>query len=116
MKAAAVIALVASLAGCGLAVKYPAPTIGIVAAVIAEGTCELGAGGEHLTCAGISGGIGLALGGIVALAIAIGGDGNTVLGPDPDDPPPPDVPQDPTLDQPVTVPPADPAPQDPPPP
>ncbi len=100
MKTAAVLALVATLAGCEFAAKHPAVTIGIVGGVVAEGTCEL-ATGEHLTCGAVSGGVALGLAGIVALAILLGGDGNTVLqGPDPDDPPPA-VPQDPTLDQPA---------------
>lgn len=102
MKRAVVFALVASLASCGFAKKYPAITIGITAAVIAEGTCELGTG-EHLTCAGISAGVGVGLAGIVALALLLGGPGDTVLSGvanDPDAPPPPQVPQDLTLDEP----------------
>ncbi len=114
MKAAAVLALVTTLGGCGFAAKHPAITIGIVGGVVAEGTCEL-ATGEHLTCGAVSGGVALGLAGIVALAMLLGGDGNTVLqGPDPDEPPPPEVPQDPTLDKPVpgtpATPPAAPAP------
>lgn len=112
MRWLAVIALAATLGACGFAKKHPAITIGITAAVIAEGTCEIGTG-EHLTCAGISAGVGVGLAGIVALAMLLGGDGDTVLGgADPDAPADPDVPQDPTLDQPVTVP-AEPAPVEP---
>lgn len=100
------------LASCEFAVKHPAVTIGLVSGAIAEGTCELGTDGEHLTCAGVSAGVGVGLAAIVALAILLGGSGDTVLhGPDPDEPPPPEVPQDPTLDQPVKVPATEPAPQ-----
>jgi hypothetical protein len=113
MKVAVVLALVTSLAGCGFAKKHPAITIGITGAVIAEGTCEIGTG-EHLTCAGISAGVGVGLAGIVALAMLLGGDGDTVLGgADPDAPADPEVPQDPTLDQPVKVPPEEPVPAEP---
>ena len=107
-KRAATVVLVASLASCGFAKKHPAITIGITAGVIAGGSCEIGTG-EHLTCLGISAGVGVGLAAIVALAMLLGGEGDTVLGgaaADPDEPPPPEVPQDPTLDQP----PAEPAP------
>ncbi|MFN0253523.1 MAG: hypothetical protein ACKV2T_42030 [Kofleriaceae bacterium] len=100
---AAALVLVASLclAACGFAKKHPAITIGITSGLIAEGTCEL-ATGEHLTCLGISTGIGIVLAGIVAIAMVLGGEGDTILGGnDPDAPPPPEVPQDPTLDEPL---------------
>ncbi len=109
MKRAAAVVLVFSLASCGFAKRHPAITIGLTSGAIAEGSCEL-ATSEHLTCLGISGGVGLGLAAIVALALLLGGDGDTVLGGaanDPDEPPPPAVPQDPTLDQP---PPTEPAP------
>ena len=112
MRALASIALAASLAGCGFAKQHPAITIGITAGVVAEGTCEIGTG-EHLACAGISAGVGVGLAAIVALAMLLGGDGDTVLGgaaADPDAPPPPEVPQDPTLDRPATEPSSQPAP------
>lgn len=112
-KRAVVVVLIASLASCGFAKQHPAITIGITAGVIAEGTCEIGTG-EHLTCLGISGAVGVGLAGIVALAMLLGGEGDTVLGgtaADPDAPPPREVPQDPTLDQPVTVPPSEPSPE-----
>jgi hypothetical protein len=102
---AAALVLVASLSSCGFAKKHPAITIGITSGVIAEGTCEL-ATGEHLTCLGISAGIGLGLAGIVAFAMLLGGEGDTVLGGvanDPEAAPPPEVPQDPTLDEPAPV-------------
>jgi hypothetical protein len=111
-RTAALVAMLVTLGSCEFAVKHPAITAGITGGVIAEGTCEIGTGGEHLACAGISGGVAVGLAGIVALAILLGGNGDTILhGEDPEDPPAPDVPQDPTLDQPVKVPPAQPAPQ-----
>lgn len=111
MKATAALALLVTLASCEFAVKHPAATVGIAGGVIAAGSCELGTGGEHATCGIVTAGVGLGLAGIVWLATLLGGEGNTVLqGPDPDEPPPPEVPQDPTLDQPTKVPPQEPAP------
>ena len=116
-------ALLATLSSCTFAVKHPAATAAIVGGVIAAGTCEIGTDfdGEHATCGLITLGTAAALGGIVLLATALGGEGNTVLhGPDEEDPvrevpqdptldaPPPtptrQVPQDPTLDQPQPAP------------
>lgn len=95
------IAILATLASCEFAIKHPAATVGIVGGVVAAGTCEIGTDGEHVTCAAVTAGAGLGLAAIVWLAMLLGGDGNTILhGPDPEDPPAPEVPQDPTLDQP----------------
>jgi hypothetical protein len=99
------LAVLVSTASCEFAVKHPAITVGIVGGVVAAGSCELGTGGEHATCGIVTGSVAVGLAGIVWLAMLLGGEGNTVLqGPDPDDPPPPQVPQDPTLDKPVKTP------------
>lgn len=93
-----VTALAASTLGCGAAIEHPAATVAITAGVLAGGMCELATDGEHATCGIITLSAGLALGGIVLLALALGGDGNTVLhGPDEDER---SVPLDPTLEQP----------------
>ena len=83
---------VSALGGCKFAVNHPAATIGIVGGTVGLMTCELGTGfdvadGEtQLTCGAIGAGAGLALAGIVALAIYFGGDGHTVLVEEPIEP------------------------------
>ena len=100
-------ALLAST-GCASAVRHPAAAIGITAGVLAGGMCEMATDGEHATCGIATAGAGLGLAGIVALAMLLGGEGNTVLNaPDEDEQ---HVPQDPTLDQPAPVPAPAPAP------
>ncbi|HEY4060054.1 MAG TPA: hypothetical protein VGM39_25740 [Kofleriaceae bacterium] len=87
----------APLGGCKFGVAHPAPFIGITAGLIAEGTCAIQVEGDQLTCLEISGTIGIGLGAIVALAMLLGGPGDTVLHA-PDEPPqrlqeePPDAP------------------------
>lgn len=95
------IALLLSLAvaggGCKFAVQHPAATIGIVGGTVGLMTCEIGTGFElgdgetQATCGAIAAGAGLALAGIVALAIYFGGEGHTVLV---DDGPPPPIVRD----------------------
>ncbi len=91
------LSLIVSLTGCKFAVQHPAATIGFVGAGIGVTTCEIGTGfdvadGEtQLTCGAIAAGAGLALAGIVALAIYFGGEGHTVLV---DDGPPPPIVRD----------------------
>ena len=62
---------VLSLAGCNFAVKHPAVTVGTVAGVIALGTLELNTSDQAKSFE-ISGVIGVSLGGIAAIALAIG--------------------------------------------
>jgi hypothetical protein len=79
------ITLCLALSSCAFAVKHPAITSGLVGGSIGLLTCEMGTGfdltdGKMVaTCGAIGGGVGLALGGIVALAVLLGGEGNTVL-------------------------------------
>ena len=86
------LSLLLSLTSCKFAVKHPAATIGIVGASVGLLTCEIGTGfdvadGEtQLTCGAIAAGAGLALAGIVALAIYFGGDGHTILVEEPIEP------------------------------
>ncbi|MBL9019931.1 MAG: hypothetical protein JNL83_37445 [Myxococcales bacterium] len=81
-----------SLLGCKFAVQHPAATIGIVGGSVGLLTCEIGTGFDVTdgptqgTCAAIAAGAGLALAGIVALAIYFGGDGHTVLVEEPIEP------------------------------
>lgn len=94
---AIVLSLIVSLTGCKFAVQHPAATIGIVGGTVGVLTCELGTGFDlsdgstQGTCAAIGAGAGLALAGIVALAIYFGGEGHTVLV---DDGPPPPIVRD----------------------
>ena len=72
-----------SLGGCKFGVEHPAPFIGITAGLIAEGTCAIQVEGDQLKCVEIAGAVGIGLGAIVALAMLLGGEGDTVLrGPD----------------------------------
>lgn len=100
MKVSAALAALASLAlsanGCTFAVEHPALTAGIVGGTIGIATCEIGTDFEyHRTCGIVAGSAALVLGGITALSILMGGEGNTILREQNDQP----VPQDPTLDQ-----------------
>ncbi len=89
MRALALV-LAISITGCGFAVRHPAITAGIVGGTVAFGTCELGTDFENHGACGIIGGSGaVALAGIVALAVLLGGEGHTVLQePMTEDPPP----------------------------
>lgn len=89
MRAPALV-LAISLTGCAFAVKHPAVTAGVVGGTVAFGTCELGTDlDSHGTCGIVGGSAALALAGVVALAILLGGDGHTVLQePMTEDPPP----------------------------
>jgi hypothetical protein len=109
------LALCISITGCAFAVKHPAVTIGGVAGVIGLGSCELATDFDsHGTCAIIGGAAALALGGIVALAVLLGGEGHTVLV---EDPPPPLEREKPTpAPAPAPAPPSAPPPPAPPPP
>ena len=92
MRALALSSILA-LTGCKFAVEHPAVTIGFVGAGIGATTCEIGTGFDlgdgktQATCGAISAGAGLALAGIVALAIYFVGDGHTVLVDDETPPP-----------------------------
>lgn len=93
MRAIAVIlcVTVAGAAGCEFAVKHPAITAGIVGTTVGLGSCEIGTNFEsNGACALIGGGAGLALLGVVGLAILLGGEGHTVLFQEPltEQPPP----------------------------
>ncbi|HEY4180026.1 MAG TPA: hypothetical protein VGM90_24455 [Kofleriaceae bacterium] len=104
----------ATLGGCKFGVEHPAPFIGITAGLIAEGTCAIQVEGDQLKCLEISGTIGVGLGAIVALAMLLGGPGDTVLhAPDEQVPPeplqeePPDAPPtNPKAVKPVIAPPS----------
>ena len=72
------LSLLVPSAGCGFAVKHPAITAGILGGTVGLGTCEL-AGADHTSCFAVGGSAALVLGGVVALAMLLGGDGNTVL-------------------------------------
>lgn len=76
--------LLASTTGCGFAVKHPAITAGILGGTVGLGSCEL-AGADHSSCFLIGGGAAAVLGGVVALALLVGGEGNTILREDPAD-------------------------------
>jgi len=83
-----------ALCNCAFAIRHPAITSGIVGGVVGLSTCELGTnfdGGEQTTCGLIGGAAGIGLGGIVALAVLLGGNGHTVLVEDPEELPPPIV-------------------------
>jgi hypothetical protein len=90
---ATALTLCIALTGCTFGVKHPAITAGIVGGVVGLGTCEIGTGFDLADgktqgqCGLIAGGAGLLLGGIVALAVVLGGEGHTVLVQD-DQPPP----------------------------
>ena len=78
------LALVATLglatSGCGFAVRHPAATAALVGGSLAITTCEVGTDfDEHAACGGISLGAAVVLGGVVLLATALGGPGDTVL-------------------------------------
>lgn len=66
-----VIATVVSLGGCQFAVKHPATTAGVVVGTIGLGTCEL-ASDDHAACFAISGGAGVGIALITALALWLG--------------------------------------------
>lgn len=76
--------LLASAPGCGFAVKHPAITAGILGGTVGLGSCEL-AGADHSSCFLIGGGAAAVLGGVVALALLVGGEGRTILVEDPAD-------------------------------
>jgi len=79
MRALAV-ATMLSVAGCSFAVQHPAATVAIVGGTIGAATCEIGTDfGNHAACAGVSLGAAALLGGVVLLATALGGEGDTVL-------------------------------------
>ncbi len=91
---ASIPALVAALGlaagGCGFAVRHPAAAAAVVGGSIAITTCEVGTDfDEHAACGGISLGAALVFGGVVLLATALGGPGDTVLREAPSAPPPP---------------------------
>ena len=66
--------------GCGFAVRHPAAAAALVGGSIAITTCEVGTDfDEHAACGGISLGAAVVLGGVVLLATALGGPGDTVL-------------------------------------
>jgi hypothetical protein len=65
-------------AGCGTAVKHPAIAAGIVAGTLGLGTCKL-ASDNTGACLAVGGGAGTFLGLVTAVALWLGGDGNTVL-------------------------------------
>jgi hypothetical protein len=88
MRALALVVAI-SVTGCAFAVKHPAVTAGIVGGTVAFGSCELGTDFEsHGACGIIGGGGAVALFGIVALAILLGGEGHTVLVGEEAEPPP----------------------------
>ncbi len=73
------VAIVGS-SGCEFGVRHPAVTAGILGGVVGLGTCEIGTDFEsNKACALIGGGAAALLGGVVALAILLGGEGHTVL-------------------------------------
>ena len=92
------LALIVTLSSCAFGARHPAMTAGIVGATLGFSTCEIGTDfeGAHGTCAGVSAGA----------ALLLGGEGNTVLRPDEDTrpalpsiddlPPPVSAPVDPT--------------------
>ena len=95
MRALAVATLL-SVASCSFAVQHPAATVAIVGGTIGATTCELGTDfGNHAACAGVSLGAAALLGGVVLLATALGGEGDTILrAPPPEDsgrPAPPSI-------------------------
>lgn len=98
MRFAAGLALIATLSGCEFAVRHPAITAGIAGGLIAGGTCELsthnasGGSGHEGACAIVTGAAGVGLALIVAGAIALGGDGHTILWDEHAPPPPPPAP------------------------
>jgi hypothetical protein len=71
MKRVLVLLACSGLVSCNFAVKHPAVTAGVVAGTIALGSCEL-ASSDHQSCFAISGGGGLAIGVITAVALWIG--------------------------------------------
>lgn len=88
MRSLAVV-LAISVSGCAFGVKHPAITAGIVGGTVALGSCEVGTDFDsHGTCAIIGAGGAVALFGIVALAILLGGEGHTVLVGEETEPPP----------------------------
>ena len=112
------LALIVTLSSCAFGARHPAMTAGIVGATLGFSTCEIGTDfeGAHGTCAGVSAGAALLLGGTVFLAMLLGGEGNTVLRPDEDTrpalpsiddvPPPVSAPVEPTPVAPTPIEPA----------
>jgi hypothetical protein len=92
-----VVALAATSGSCGFAKRHPGITTGIAAGSIAFATCSLSL--EVGTCAAISGGIGVALGGTMGLLFMFTDSNAHEIPPDgPEDPvfvrhkePPPDA-------------------------
>lgn len=75
-----ILALPAS--GCTFAVKHPAATSAIVGGTIGLATCQVGTDfDEHGACALVGVGAAAFLGGVVLLAMLVGGEGNIVLNP-----------------------------------
>ncbi|MEO8699386.1 MAG: hypothetical protein ABI867_05055 [Kofleriaceae bacterium] len=93
MRRLLVIIACSGLVSCNFAVKHPAVTAGIVAGTLGLGSCEL-ASSDHQACFAISGGAGVALALITAVALWIGYEDDTSPAPAGDDPNNPGV--DPT--------------------
>lgn len=71
MRIALVVVAAVSLGGCRFAVKHPAVTAGVVVGTIGLGTCEL-ASDDHKACFAISGGAGVGIALITAVALWLG--------------------------------------------
>ena len=85
MRTALALTLALSTAGCGFAVKHPAAMAAIVGGTMGGLTCEIGTDfDEHAACGITTLGAAALLGGVVLLATALGGEGNTVLRTDPE--------------------------------
>ncbi len=77
---AVLVAAAATAPGCGFVVKHPAIGVGMIGAVVAGGTCEIGTEfGEHEACAYAAGGAAVGLGMVVWIATLLGGPGDTIL-------------------------------------
>ena len=72
----AVVGALSATAGCGFAVKHPAITAGVVGGTLGLATCKLAS--DNLgACLAVGGGAGASLGLITAVALWLGGDGET---------------------------------------
>jgi hypothetical protein len=90
--AAAALAIACTLSAapaCGPAVRHPAITAGVVAGAMGFATCKL-ASDNYAACGVVGGGAGAFLGLVTAVALWLGGDGNSTGLDDPPQPLPED--------------------------
>jgi hypothetical protein len=76
LAAATIACALSAMPACGVAVKHPAITAGVVAGSLGFATCKL-ASDNYAACGLVGGGAGAFLGLVTAAALWLGGDGNS---------------------------------------